>query len=212
MLQRIQHVTPTDWGSLLPILHTPVTCPAEPVSKGGPCEQNYLANLPRCSWTLPGAEHQVRVPSSLLTNQSLFTAEPERGPLCPVVPSSFQCSQVFQKAERSGKECDGSGRESGWLGADNRSGGIQALFRHLILLVLRKTSLLDHRCLWPPVTHVEDSGKDGPHCPCYNTAGLEASMPGLSPPQLPLPVDSKAGVTPAMPHSGADSIRDPLHM
>lgn len=32
------------------------------------------------------------------------------------------------------------------------------------------------------------------------------------PPQLPLPVDSKAGATPTMHYSGADSICDPLHM
>lgn len=72
MLRRIQQVTPTDWGSLLSILHTRVVYLAEAV----------CTELPGKSARVPlgtaGAEHHA---GSLLASQqirALLAAEPER--------------------------------------------------------------------------------------------------------------------------------------
>lgn len=50
------------------------------------------------------------------------------------------------------EECSRSDRERGQPSSDKQSRGSREPFWHLSLLLSERSSLPDHRCLWPPVT------------------------------------------------------------
>lgn len=138
VLLKIQQVTPRAWGKTSLHAAHPSHVPS----------RSLRAELPGTSAQVPLGRSWARAPSAvppcLPTDQNLFAAEPERSPRRPAVPPSFHCSQVSQEAERSERECDGSGRERGRLNSDSLSRGSQGLFWHLSLLALGRSSHLHH--------------------------------------------------------------------
>lgn len=106
----------------------------------------------RGSWALPGAPTGV--------SSSLRAADSAQGPLWPVGhPPALQSR--LQGAARA-EECSRSDRERGRLSSDQQSRGSREPFWHLSLCMSERSSLPDHRCLWPPVTRWRVHERSGP--------------------------------------------------
>lgn len=124
-----------------------LTVHTQPWTRGACAPGTALSARPpgtpaRGSWALPAAPRGV--------SSSLCASASAHGPLWPIGhPPALQSS--LQGAGRA-EECSWSDRERGRLSSDKQSRGSREPFWHLSLLLSERSSLPDHRCLWPPVT------------------------------------------------------------
>lgn len=183
-------VTHTDWAKSS--LHIPRPSP-------GPCRVCAPMEGPVVPWvTLLGVGCQVGFLPVSPANQSLFAQSWNEADSDLHSHHPSTAIKSSRREERSEKKWDWSAKTRGWLSPEKLLQKPQGVLSASLPSHVRESLTPGPQVLWASRNPAAGAQKDRPHRSCYNTPRLKALRPVLLLRWLPLPVHSKADVTPTM--------------